>query len=80
MVLPGYMLAGYHKTDGYTTEGAIKYFLLGSFSSAIFLFGLVVRLGPHRDDPRRRGRREAHRDLSRHGGRCRPAWAWASRC
>jgi NADH-quinone oxidoreductase subunit N len=39
-VLPGYMLAGYHKTDGYSTEGAIKYFLLGSFSSAIFLFGL----------------------------------------
>jgi NADH-quinone oxidoreductase subunit N len=40
MVLPGYMLAGYHKGDGYSTEGAIKYFLLGSFSSAIFLFGL----------------------------------------
>jgi len=40
MVLPGYMLAGYHKTDGYSTEGAVKYFLLGSFSSAIFLFGL----------------------------------------
>jgi NADH-quinone oxidoreductase subunit N len=35
MVLPGYMLAAYHKTDGYSTEGAIKYFLLGSFSSAI---------------------------------------------
>ena len=40
MVLPGYLLAGYHKQDGYSTEGAIKYFLLGSFSSAIFLFGL----------------------------------------
>ncbi|HSL98477.1 MAG TPA: NADH-quinone oxidoreductase subunit N [Candidatus Deferrimicrobiaceae bacterium] len=45
MVLPGYMLAGYHKTDGYSTEGAIKYFLLGSFSSAIFLFGLAVGWG-----------------------------------
>ena len=33
MVLPGYLLAGYHKSDGYSTEGAIKYFLLGSFSS-----------------------------------------------
>src|SRR5512146_3516748 len=41
MVLPGYLLAGYHKTDGFSTEGAIKYFLLGSFSSAIFLFGLA---------------------------------------
>lgn len=40
MVLPGYLLVGYHKTDAYSTEGAIKYFLLGSFSSAIFLFGL----------------------------------------
>jgi NADH-quinone oxidoreductase subunit N len=40
MVLPGYLLAGFHKTDSYSTEGAIKYFLLGSFSSAIFLFGL----------------------------------------
>jgi NADH-quinone oxidoreductase subunit N len=45
MVLPGYMLAGYHKTDGYSTEGAIKYFLLGSFSSAIFLFGLAFTWG-----------------------------------
>src|SRR5512132_4291903 len=45
MVLPGYMLAGYHKSDGYSTEGAIKYFLLGSFSSAIFLFGLALTWG-----------------------------------
>ena len=45
MVLPGYLLAGYHKTDGYSTEGAIKYFLLGSFSSAIFLFGLAFTWG-----------------------------------
>jgi NADH-quinone oxidoreductase subunit N len=45
LVLPGYMLAGYAKGDGYSTEGAIKYFLLGSFSSAIFLFGLALALG-----------------------------------
>src|SRR6266550_2809961 len=45
MVLPGYLLAGYHKSDGYSTEGAIKYFLLGSFSSAIFLFGLAYVWG-----------------------------------
>src|SRR3954469_9932299 len=45
MVLPGYMLAGYHKTDGYSTEGAIKYFLLGSFSSAIFLSGRAFAWG-----------------------------------
>jgi len=45
MVLPGYVLAGYHKSDGFSTEGAIKYFLLGSFSSAIFLFGLALTWG-----------------------------------
>ena len=45
MVLPGYILAAYHKTDSYSTEGAIKYFLLGSFSSAIFLFGLAFVWG-----------------------------------
>jgi NADH-quinone oxidoreductase subunit N len=45
MVLPGYLLAGYHKNDAYSTEGAIKYFLLGSFSSAIFLFGLAFVWG-----------------------------------
>jgi len=45
MVLPGYMLAGFHKSDAYSTEGAIKYFLLGSFSSAIFLFGLAFVWG-----------------------------------
>ena len=45
MVLPGYLLAGYHKRDALSTEGAIKYFLLGSFSSAIFLFGLAFVWG-----------------------------------
>ncbi len=45
MVLPGYMLAAFHKSDGYSTEGAIKYFLLGSFSSAIFLFGIAFVWG-----------------------------------
>ena len=32
LVLPGYMLVAYAKRDGLATEGAIKYFLLGSFS------------------------------------------------
>ncbi len=45
MVLPGYMLAGFAKHDALSTEGAIKYFLLGSFSSAIFLFGLAFVWG-----------------------------------
>ena len=45
MVIPGYLLAGYAKRDPLSTEGAIKYFLLGSFSSAILLFGLVILWG-----------------------------------
>ena len=45
MVIPGYLLAGFAKRDALSTEGAIKYFLLGSFSSAIFLFGLVFTWG-----------------------------------
>ncbi|MDA8237414.1 MAG: proton-conducting transporter membrane subunit, partial [Chloroflexi bacterium] len=45
MVIPGYLLAGFHKRDALSTEGAIKYFLLGSFSSAIFLFGLAYVWG-----------------------------------
>ena len=45
MVIPGYLLAGYHKRDALSTEGAVKYFLLGSFSSAIFLFGLAYVWG-----------------------------------
>ena len=45
LVLPGYLLAGFAKRDGLSTEGAIKYFLLGSFSSAVFLFGLAFVWG-----------------------------------
>jgi NADH-quinone oxidoreductase subunit N len=45
MVLPGYMLAAFARSDSYSTEGAIKYFLLGSFSSAILLFGLAYVWG-----------------------------------
>ena len=45
MVIPGYLLAGYARRDPLSTEGAVKYFLLGSFSSAILLFGVVVLWG-----------------------------------
>src|ERR1035437_5129285 len=45
MVLPGYLLAGFARNDPYSTEGAIKYFLLASFSSPILLFGLAYVWG-----------------------------------
>src|SRR5918992_2671006 len=41
MVMPAYLLAGFHKTDRYSNEGGLKYFLLGSFASAILLFGVA---------------------------------------
>ncbi|MGH2428780.1 MAG: NADH-quinone oxidoreductase subunit N [Candidatus Limnocylindria bacterium] len=41
MVMPAYLLAGFHKTDRYSNEGGLKYFLLGSFASAILLFGIA---------------------------------------
>jgi NADH-quinone oxidoreductase subunit N len=45
MVMPAYLLAGYHKTDRYSNEGGLKYFLLGSFASAILLFGISWTYG-----------------------------------
>ncbi len=45
MTMPSYLLAGFAKTDRYSNEGGLKYFLLGSFASAIFLFGISWTLG-----------------------------------
>src|SRR4029079_6788081 len=45
MVMPAYLLAGFHKTDRYSNEGGLKYFLLGSFASAILLFGTAWTYG-----------------------------------
>jgi NADH-quinone oxidoreductase subunit N len=44
-VMPAYLLAGYAKTDRYSNEGGLKYFLLGSFASAILLFGISWTYG-----------------------------------
>ena len=76
MVLPGYLLAGFHKSDGYSTEGAIKYFLLGSFSSAIFLFGIAFVWGLTGTTRVA----EIATKLSALGlGACRPGSRWVSR-
>ncbi len=45
MVMPAYLLAGFAKTDRYSNEGGLKYFLLGSFASAIILFGISWTYG-----------------------------------
>jgi len=40
-----YVLAGYHSRRRESSEAAIKYFVLGAFSSAIFLYGVALVYG-----------------------------------
>ena len=40
-----YILAGFRRTDLKSNESAIKYFLLGSFASAFFLYGVALVFG-----------------------------------
>ncbi|MGH9188559.1 MAG: NADH-quinone oxidoreductase subunit N [Acidimicrobiales bacterium] len=40
-----YVLAGYHRSRPESQEAAIKYFVLGSFSSAFFLYGAALTYG-----------------------------------
>ena len=37
-----YVLAGFNRTEAASEEAAIKYFLLGSFASAIFIYGVAL--------------------------------------
>jgi NADH-quinone oxidoreductase subunit N len=45
MTIPVYVLAGIQRTDRFANEAAIKYFLLGAFSSALLLYGLAWLYG-----------------------------------
>jgi NADH-quinone oxidoreductase subunit N len=40
-----YILAGFRKRTGRSPESAIKYFLLGSFATAFFLYGIALTFG-----------------------------------
>jgi NADH-quinone oxidoreductase subunit N len=40
-----YVLAGFRRTDLKSNESALKYFLLGSFASAFFLYGIALIFG-----------------------------------
>jgi NADH-quinone oxidoreductase subunit N len=40
-----YILAGFHKGEGSSVEASIKYFLLGSFATAFFLYGIALAYG-----------------------------------
>jgi len=45
MTIPIYVLAGIQRSDRYANEAALKYFLLGAFSSALLLYGFVWLYG-----------------------------------
>lgn len=43
--IPLYILAGFRRNDGRSAESGMKYFLFGSFTSALLLFGLSYLYG-----------------------------------
>lgn len=43
--LPSYILAGFYKNERKSTEAAMKYFILGTVSSAILLYGISLIYG-----------------------------------
>ncbi|MFO7767749.1 MAG: NADH-quinone oxidoreductase subunit N [bacterium] len=45
MSLPAYVLVGLNRPDRRTSEGAVKYFLLGAFASAFLLYGTALIYG-----------------------------------
>jgi NADH-quinone oxidoreductase subunit N len=45
MALSSYILAGYFKAEPKSTEAALKYFILGAFSSGVLLYGLSLVYG-----------------------------------
>jgi NADH-quinone oxidoreductase subunit N len=45
MSIPLYILAGFKRESAYSTESAMKYFILGSFASAMLLMGMALTYG-----------------------------------
>ena len=43
--LASYVLVGFRRTDEKSTEGALKYFLLGSFATGFLLYGIALLFG-----------------------------------
>lgn len=43
--ISSYILAGFRRKTGKSPEAAIKYFLLGSFATAFFLYGIALTFG-----------------------------------
>ncbi len=43
--ISSYVLAGFRRRDAASTESSLKYFLLGSFATAFFLYGVALMFG-----------------------------------
>ena len=56
-----YVLTGIRRDSPARTEAAFKYFLLGAFSSAFFLYGIAFTYGADRQHAARSHRRRAWR-------------------
>ena len=68
-----YVLTGLRRSSAAGAEAAFKYFLLGAFSSAFFLYGIAFAFALSQVDPARRARRRpvgAGRRTSRRRWRC----------
>jgi len=57
--ISSYVLAGYRRESSKSSESALKYFLLGSFATAFFLYGIALVYGAtqHHHDRRHEQRR-----------------------
>ena len=45
-----YVLAGYNRADPFSSEAALKYFLIGAFASGFLLYGIALVYGVDGDD------------------------------
>jgi NADH-quinone oxidoreductase subunit N len=43
--ISSYVLAGFHRHEAASAESSLKYFLLGSFATAFFLYGVALMFG-----------------------------------
>jgi hypothetical protein len=77
MSIPIYVLAGFDRRRLRSNESAIKYFLIGSFASAILLYGVALLYGVRHHVVRRDPRRVRSREPAR--ARRARVREWASR-
>jgi NADH:ubiquinone oxidoreductase subunit 5 (subunit L)/multisubunit Na+/H+ antiporter MnhA subunit len=80
-----YILAGFRRRDAASSESSLKYFLLGSFATAFFLYGVALMFGATGStniDAISRRCAPAMAPMCRFWPMLRPRsclWAWASR-